>query len=110
MHSSRDERRDRSPTTAASKRSAKIRLGQKGVRHTKRRARSRSSTRRPPHGRSEIVRTYRLWTRRDARPHTGHGRSATSDLATTTMPASTAVLLSTFKPIGTTDDTASLPP
>src|SRR5262249_56261600 len=53
------------------RRSAKMRRGQSGRGHTKRRTATHSRTRRPRQGRSSRRRVYRLRTRRASEPQTG---------------------------------------
>ena len=74
----------------------------------KRRVISRSSTLLPAQGRSETVLAYRLWTRRDGRPHSGQDRSLTAARADTTNVPSTSAVPSTINPAGIRDDKRNL--
>ena len=64
--------------------SQKISLSQEPSSQKKRRTRARRIMGVPCHGRSAILRTYRLWTRLEYRPHTGQFAEGATDAAKTT--------------------------
>jgi len=51
-----------------------------------------------------MVLTYRLWTRLEKRPQSGHGRRSAADRAETTIIPSSSAALSTTNPAGIRDD------
>jgi hypothetical protein len=80
-----------------------------GASQKNRRTMSRSSTFLPVQGKSAVVLTYRLWTRRDDAPHNGQDRSTASECAETTIASCAASMWSTIKLAGIKVDTRKLP-